>query len=326
MKTRKLRKSMMSAVVILMAAVLSLTGATYAWFTTGDSAEVGAITAGVEEGSGLLISTDGSSWMSSVSLTTKEGFKLNALSSAGNVVNGELDLFRAVLDTSSSPNKVKEAVKQAWTADTTVAEEGTTTHASRTAGFIAFDVYFNNANGSAKNILVTGGLSSGTNNKYAMRIAFIKQGVIATADATATLADDLQDLKLTSGTAAATGDVKIFEPFANGHVNSGLLDYKTYDPDATGSQAFEYFGIAKAFTDPMDRYAAGNNNELAKVTTVQSDDGAYDSAMFTVDAQSYVKLTVVIWLEGQDADCVNEISGGNITYDIGFTVAAATQG
>ena len=70
MKTRKFRKSMLSTLVILMAAVLSLTGATYAWFTTGTSAEVGSITAGVEEGSGLLISTDGSSWMSSVNLST----------------------------------------------------------------------------------------------------------------------------------------------------------------------------------------------------------------------------------------------------------------
>jgi len=68
MKTRKFRKSMLSTVVILMAAILSLTGATYAWFTSGESATVQSITAGVESGSGLLVSSDGATWMDNISI------------------------------------------------------------------------------------------------------------------------------------------------------------------------------------------------------------------------------------------------------------------
>ena len=74
---------------------------------------------------------------------------------------------------------------------------------------------------------------------------------------------------------------------------------------------WDYFDVWGNEEDGYDAY-------LAEVTTSASTGDTY----FTLSADSYTKITVVIWLEGQDADCLNEISGGSFAVKLGFTVAA----
>ena len=334
MKTRKFRKSMLSTLVILMAAVLSLTGATYAWFTSGTQAFLNDITAGVEEGSGLLISTDGKNWASNIAITKPEGFTYLALSSAGETANGQLKLFSAKLDTTGAVHKIDEI-------------------AAATGGYLTFDIYFNNANGAEKQIKFTGSSIIGNNREdgkvasaRAFRIAFIDQGDLDATTVGTEFASDLIALK--AGVVST-----IYEPYAKDHITNGILDYKGFDPRSTNGMEFEYFGI-KAAPDAsvgaIDRYiggyeqvpcvegdagynadpelngtkwvynGAGENDYLKKVTTKTDEDLEEDATLFTIGEKSYSKITVVIWLEGQDADCLNEISGGEFKFNVGFEV------
>ena len=319
MKTRKFRKSMLSTLVILMAAVLSLTGATYAWFTTGDSATVSNISAGVESGTGLLISTDASNWSSVADIKISESstFVYKTLSSAGNVTNGELDIFTAALNTAN------QKINGIAAADKTATGAG---EASRNGGYVAFDIYFNNANGPAKNISIGNiDITSTSANTRAFRIAFIKQGEAAVNSMGDDYTSTLKALKLTSGTAT------IYEPMATSHITNGVKDYQTnYNSAAAGDSKFEYYGIKAApeslltdveryvgkYTDGA--YVAGTSDYLAKVETKTDTADTY----FTLSENSYTKITVVIWLEGQDADCLNEISGGSFAVTLGFTASA----
>ena len=328
MKTRKFRKSMLSAVVVLMAAIISLTGATYAWFTAGESATVNNITAGVESGSGLLVSSDGATWMDNISINiAAEGFEYKALSSAGIVTNGVMGIFGAKLDTSVTPNKLTGIAA----ADQTATADG---EASREGGFVMFDIYFNNANGPEKSININNSVISTGGNTRAFRIAFINQGSIKVSTAGTDYPTTLKALM--NGNSA-----NIFEPDATSHITSGIRDYQTnYNPGANANDKFDYFGIKGAPTtsDSIDRYVGkyvpneegdgytfqeGTSDNLAKVTTIT--DKA--TSFIELGADTYTKVTVVIWLEGQDADCLNEISGGEFSVQLGFNViGAATQG
>ncbi len=323
MKTRKFRKSMLSAVVILMAAVLSLTGATYAWFTAGENAEVGAISATVEQGSGLLISTDGTTWVSSINYQIGQDFILEALSTdgvVGKTTNGQLDFYRATLDTTSSPSKITAPSLRNWTAKAAAADNESVVVGRD--GFIAFDVYFNNIDQTAKSIKVTGGVTSNHSNNTAIRVAYIDQGHISGADSG--LADFTTSLTGLAwdgtGSDEQGGSITIFEPFATTHLTTAYNEYKAnVDSDATANGVFSYKGIAGTFEGAIDRY--DDNAALADVTTVTSETGVYDNSLITLPENTCVKITVVVWLEGQDADCLNANSGGEFTLDIGFTIA-----
>jgi len=328
MKTRKFRKSMLSTVVILMAAILSLTGATYAWFTSGESATVQSITAGVESGSGLLVSSDGATWMDNISINiAEEGFEYKALSSAGIVTNGVMGIFSASLDTSVTPNKITGIAA----ADQTETADG---EASRNGGFVMFDIYFNNANGPAKSININNSVISTGGNTRAFRIAFINQGSLNVTQSGTDYPTTLRALM--NGNASV-----IYEPEATNHITSGIRDYQTnYNPGAISTDKFDYFGIKSAPTsaESIDRYVGkyvpnetdggytfqeGTSDNLAKVTTITDKAASF----IELGENTYTKVTVVIWLEGQDADCLNEISGGEFTVQLGFNVIdPSTQG
>jgi hypothetical protein len=57
----------------------------------------------------------------------------------------------------------------------------------------------------------------------------------------------------------------------------------------------------------------------AQSTFKESDLGnATSVSLGEIPGQSITKFTVYVWFEGQDVDCTNKESGGNITIDLKF--------
>jgi hypothetical protein len=66
-----MRKAMLSTIAMLVVAVISLTGVTYAWFTAGDYATVSGMTMNVATAAGgVEVSADNTTWANNVTLTT----------------------------------------------------------------------------------------------------------------------------------------------------------------------------------------------------------------------------------------------------------------
>lgn len=54
--------------------------------------------------------------------------------------------------------------------------------------------------------------------------------------------------------------------------------------------------------------------------TAQELISAKDSGQFTIPANTYVKMRIYVWLEGQDVDCLNHASlGGGVNLNVGFS-------
>ena len=69
---KTMRSAMLSTIAMLVVAVLSLTGVTYAWFSMATTAEVSGMEMEIgTAGAGLQVSSDGASWGSKVEFTGK---------------------------------------------------------------------------------------------------------------------------------------------------------------------------------------------------------------------------------------------------------------
>ena len=106
MKQNLTKKAVVPALAMALASVLALSGVTYAWFTTGNTATVGSLDVNVMTANGIQVSVDAESWRSTLTATDitnaigKSGLTIQypsepvaPVSSAGNVVDGKLEMF-----------------------------------------------------------------------------------------------------------------------------------------------------------------------------------------------------------------------------------------
>ena len=84
---KTLRSAMLSTICMLVVAVMSLTGVTYAWFTSNTTADVTGMTMEVSAaGAGLEVSEDGSDWGTTIQFETEDDENLIPVSTV-NAVN-----------------------------------------------------------------------------------------------------------------------------------------------------------------------------------------------------------------------------------------------
>lgn len=165
--------------------------------------------------------------------------------------------------------------------------------AAATTDYITFDIYVKVASattlqldGNSTVAIATGSAAAETH--LASRVAFVDLGSAATPAAAKALEP-------------AAGTVKIWEPnsatraqaAANAGHASGMLDYKGI-VSAAGAESDEY-------VETFDFASADASEQL-----------------FGLEA-GYNKVRVYIWLEGQDVDCVNEVSGGTFTITLNLS-------
>ncbi|MBE7064916.1 MAG: hypothetical protein E7384_03770 [Ruminococcaceae bacterium] len=300
------KKALLPAIIMVMVSVIALSSATYAWFTVGNDAQLGKLDVQVVAASGIQLSLDAASWKSSiatqdiidVAVFPAEGYSINPVSTnAKTNSNGRLDFYSAIVNADGT-TLTTTAVPAPGEAN------GKLTPGS--ADYITFDLYVK-VNTAANLYLnadskVTSEISAGN---IATRVAFVHQGFVGT---NAAPGDAIKLAK--SGEKAV-----VWEPNATTHTAEAIQLGTAFDG---GASANKYKGVKAAATDVPNEPNGSHNTALEAVTTTD-DIGVKESGLIAELEPGINKISVSIWLEGQDGDCVNSISGGDISTFLKFT-------
>ena len=300
------RKAMISTICMLVVAIMSLTGVTYAWFSQGTSANVSNMSLGVEAAAGgVLIAEDlNGTYASTLDFTDKdllaEGAKLAPVSTVGGT--GEWAFFAGAVnaaDASQIQTSAATANSQYVRKSLYLKNDG--------AAEVVVNLGADTTNGKYTNISEGGVEGSRFNGHLASRLGV---RYVATTSTVAASSVTNGNVNVLNGTEDTTNEgYAILEPNATTHLSasySGKLDYN-------GVQ-----GISSGYFDMDDTTAAetseGAKPYLAAVSTVADT----TKIQITVPAQTIVQIEVYIWLEGQDVDCTNAVSQSVINAQLYF--------
>ena len=297
---KQIRKAMLGTVAMMLMAIVTLTGVTYAWFSKSDEADVNGLTMEViSRDGGVYVSTmPYTDFGTSISIVPPEGAVYNPASTAGQLdESGKLKFFNGFL---SSPT------------DRTLDIEAITDPGNY---FIRQDVYFDNSTGSTPVRISLAGTEivpsdAAKNTHLASRIAIVTHGFIT------------QDQFINAEAYPTTTDnanVQIYENNAGSHIQQGINEYtKFINTNASSSDTYKYYALNSVGTD-VDRFNDGNPAQLTDMSTTGIVKTDPNSVIIEVPAGCYLRTTLYVWLEGQDADCQNNISGKPYTAAIKFT-------
>ena len=339
-KEKKRRYRLFYLLLLLLITTLSLSVSSYAWFTTNRLVRVDLLNVNVRAQGGIEISVDGTNWKSSVSvddiITASDTYPTNTnqipqtLEPVSTIAvpddNGYLPMYYGVVETSETVANNGEYIITATKTteiDNAVRTEGDTD----TAKFIAFDLFFK-VNAATPIYLQAGsGVTSADEKdngiKNASRIAFVKLG--ETADGSA-----LNTIQALNAGAAST--VTVWEPNFDVHTDAGVANAKdVYGITTTAANGalVPYAGIKGAITKAEDILLGEATQEKHedKFTTVTP--GKTSTAAFPANIElmtlnkGITKVRIYMWVEGQDVDCENNASGGNINFDLKISTNAA---
>ena len=326
---------------LLIAFLLTLVGlsaSTYAWFTSNFTVSVQEIDVNVSSGSGIQISTNATDWKSLITLTdittNKYSTAVNQVPASASQMNPVstvkaaypeattksqgLKMFRG-----SITNSVVDGTMYLDSVQLTDANEGNN-------DYIAFDLFIKLDFSAAKQVYLTGGTgiiagNPNTHIEYAGRMGFVVQGNAPSS----TSASGLQDLK------GAT-HVLFYEPNFDVHTPNGIQNANNnYAYAVNGVTLTEtgnanptvYYGVKSAFAyDDSDEttgvpLGSTDSNKFAAVTPdITTAAGNTTRTAFLTLQPGVTKVRVYMWIEGQDVDCENNASGGQVQFNLGFTV------
>ena len=304
--SKTFRRAAMSSICMLIVAVMSLTGATYAWFSSADQAVVGTLNVSViDAAGGVEISTDMENWTSNLTtgLPNLANCKFKPISTVETLTNGAFAFYGATLGTDKNTITTKTAADSELVANT--------------SGWVEFTLYFRNTSatqpvnidlwGTTISALEVTGDNAEVQNKAntdvlkAVRLGMADWGDITIAEGVTT----------TSFASAPTTGL-IYEPNATVHTTNGVLD------GAVEGQAHTYYGVSGVTDTAINRKAA-----TAGVLTQVNTKKELTDMTITVDANSYAKVTFYLWIEGQDADCQNDVANTSFKLDLKLTSLAS---
>lgn len=297
------KRRILLALIMLIISGISLTTATYAWFTANSNVKVEEMNVKATASGGIQISADAQNWSDSVSIaqlkavdgnilpeTSTDVKSLMPLTTIGSQTTGKFDFFLGTLDDAGSQVKL------------TAEDETISTN------MLAFDLYFYSASPQTVFFDKTTSVGADTSNlEYAMRLGFLYQG----NDATATQ-ENAKALK--NGDA---DDQTIWEPYADKHTKFAIAQLGAADGTPQTTMG------GKKITN--DAYVAQNASEyFSNVTTVQTNDGVQYPTSGQVSWEfpaGINKMRVYVWIEGQDVDCEDTASlGTGLKINLGFTI------
>lgn len=254
---KTLRSAMLSTICMLVVAVMSLTGVTYAWFSASETAKVEGMTMNVAAADGGFLISDSQNgpWVSTLTWTDADKSSVKPVST----VNAK-DFFTAEVN-SMNVDQIKT------TKDTTENNIIKKTFYAKNTGETKITIKL--ANASADTLFVDTVDSDVKNSAKAGRVAIFVE-------------DDL---------------VYIFGDETTYGVNSASDAFFTFRGDQRDTEKTE--------EQPVTTNPAECTFEI---------DGRNGTAEDTI-----VKITVVVWLEGQDVDCENV--NANSAFDINLDFA-----
>lgn len=301
MKKNSRKKALLPAVAMALASVIALSGVTYAWFTTGNTAQVSTLDVNVQTANGIQISLDAESWRSNI---TSKDIK-DLIANSGTYSSAENQLPETEILPVSTAGKITDGkMEMFWgeiQKDGTFKSEAEVEQNRTSAGnFVAFDVFVKSS--SDQDLT----LNLGDDTSYVKGVSIDGSNAAAGAEKAARVAFIPLGNAEEPGAARGlkgTADTKplIWEPNSKSHVVSGV----------SGKQ--DYTGLNQAFEGKDLNTLAGEG--LA--TTVST----FDESKVVMSLKNGInKMRIYIWLEGQDVDCVNQISFGDFTTNLSFSV------
>lgn len=287
------KRRILLALIMLIISGISLTTATYAWFTANRAVSVQEIDVKAQASGGIQISADAEKWSNEVTINellakglSEKGIHnyipttaLKPVTTVGvNNKTGAFDFYLGELN--DAGDKVTL---------TSIADDS--------KNYVAFDLYFYSATPQtiefnagtqvvAKNVDTPASAATDTGLKSSVRVGFLVQG----NDPTATPATSRA---LAGGVAK---DQTIWEPNADIHT-----DYAKNMLGASGIMT-TYGGIAEGVAVGMT--AANTTNFKAVDTGLKTSTQAqvYPSGTIFSFLAGITKVRVYVWLEGQDVD------------------------
>ena len=279
---------------------------------------------------------------------------LKPVSTAANsLTNGYLSMWLGTVSTSETQANNGEYILS--TTDVSTVRDNsdeaaiTGTNSGAFGNFVMFDLFLRLDDSTAdqattqniylttgSNVVVTNGSTDlGTQNSA--RVAFINEGVTTSGAAAA----DIQALTTTS-----TANITVWEPNYDTHTPTGLSNaYSYYNSENSGEQYTEamkspavqvpYFGVTGAVAVSDDvllskANASDNSAKFAAITpglATKADwtSGTEYQQLLSILPNRIVKLRIYFWVEGQDIDCENHASGGDITLKLQFSLDSGTE-
>ena len=312
---KQLKRAIICAISMIVVGVMCLTGVTYAWFTDSKTAIVEGININsMTAVGGILLSTDphggqtGEDWAYSIKLFTSERTDFKPASTHPSTIvtnDGKLKFYDAELDPENPYSKMM--TKELSSAAANASVEG---------HYIEKTIYLNNILGQSDVTVTLENTTIGTDNKnlnYATRIAIVDHGsyywggVDPNVDPAAEPTYGGSDAAAAALKASAESHVQIYE-------NDALKSYTGTER----SEALPTYGVCgQDKNEYFDMYT--ERAGIIKLVTNQTDPS---NVKIVVPAGKCEKITIYVWIEGQDADCLNQTSGAKLTVKVGFTLVS----
>lgn len=329
-KKKDRKRRLLLLIFLLMFTSLMLITSTYAWFTSNRAVTVDSIDLEVTTVNGLQISANAIEWKAKITkdeLIAAEGYdtavnqfpdSLSAVSTAGNLTNGKLDMFLGNVTANETTGEYELTTTKQTEAHCN-GDQGDTACSGK--HFVVFDIFlkadsaFDIVLTSKSGVRTTGDADRGIQNTA--RVAFLVEGNVA---ATSTSA---QMQALNNATRATT---KIWEPNYDTHTVEGIAAAKEYYGITTTSPGsiLAYRGVKAEITTGVPLNETGNtsNTSFAPVTIdIATAADFADPVEFISLEKGVTKLRIYWWVEGQDVDAENNATGTDMRLDLQFEIA-----
>ncbi len=330
-KSNKKQRRLLLTLLLLLTTGVFLGTASYAWFTANQRVTISPIDVNVSTSSGIQISADGNNWKSVLINSDITGAS-STYTAAVNQVPATLEPVSTAGEMDSS-GKMKMFLGQVVSDEATgnfvlSAEQSVETNTTSGGKFIAFDIFLKNENNETLYLTKNSKVifrNSDTGIKNATRIAFITLGHTTTSDTVANIR------ALNDGTSST---VKIWEPNYDVHTADGVANAVspygiTTLAEGSGNAWVPYSGVKAEFADTLGikREQATQTLNSSYFTDMNPDiktveDFDTSQALTTEGGlvSGVTKMRIYMWVEGQDVDCENNASGGEISFYLQFSI------
>lgn len=315
---KKKQKKLSSLILLLLFSVVLLGTSTYAWFTSNKNVSIEGIDVKVTTSSGLLISSDATTWkttLTNVDLTgaTWTGVKNQLPGTITNTTTGKtMDTTETgFLDMYDGEVTSDGGVLKLSTSKAAAEAKGTT------GNYVAFDVFFKTETAGQIYLTTAANVTKDATSeekglKNAARVAFVNEGNKPADSAVNTI------YELNGATEA---DVVVWEPNYDDHTTYGVTQASTVyginNLTATpGNAKVAYKGVKAAVDKKELTYEDDNYVTVDTIGTLATP--TEYTAIFSLSA-GITKMRIYFWVEGQDVDCENNASGTGISLNIALS-------
>ena len=320
-RDRKKRKKIL-LIPLISSAILFITSS-YAWFSANRMVTVNSLKVHVQADGGLEVSTNAIDWKQVVNIQDIIGARskypssvnqipdeMSPVSTGVTISSGMMEMFEGNATSNSDGDFVLVTNKSTETESFGEESEGL---------FIAFDVFFRVKSAKelyidgASTIEYTGDRTPGIEN--ATRIAFLNEGTSA-------------DVPSTSQALKGANTAIIWEPNYDVHTEHGVNHARdTYgiSTSTSGASKIAYDGVISEIPEAQQILVSN-----AKASSYPSLFRSVNTGIATTKSNTtnqkimdlspdVTKIRIYMWIEGQDVDCEDYASYGDLTFDITFT-------